>query len=343
MRVAIIGCGAVARYCHVPALRRIKGVTIAAVADPDQQSRERLGRATGAATHESAASVLARDDVDAAIICVPPQMHADVAVKVAQSGRAFYLEKPVATSAADARRVVAEAARAEVPAAVGFNRRAHPLYERARALLADGALGQVRSVHTVFSESVPADGMPEWKRTRATGGGALLDLASHHFDLLRWLLGREIETVTARLESVMTEGDSASVSLSLSGGETAQCFFSLRSVPADTVELIGDLATLRLDRHEARLSMMLPRRFGYGARERRVGGGLRDAGWRLRRVARPAEDPSYYRALDAFVAQARGERGPLASLDDGTRSLAAVLAAERSAGTGVTVALAEPL
>lgn len=342
MKVAIIGCGAVARYCHAPALQRIKGVTIAAVADPDQTSRERLGRATGAALHESAASVLARDDIDAAIICVPPGMHADVAVEVAKSGRAFYLEKPVATSADDARRVVAEAARSGVPAAVGFNRRAHPLYERARALVAGGALGQVHSVHTVFSEPAPVDGLPEWKRARATGGGALLDLASHHFDLLRWLLGREIESVTAHLESVITEGDSASVTAALSDGATAQCFFSLRSALADTVEIIGDLATLRIDRHEARLSSMLPRRFGYGARERRVGGGLRDAGWRLRRVVHPAEDPSYYRALDAFVSQVRGERAALASLDDGVRSLEAVLAAEKSASTGVTVAVADP-
>lgn len=342
MRVAIIGCGAVARYCHAPALRRIKGVTIAAVADPDRVSRERLGRATGAAPHESVASLLARDDVDAAIICVPSQLHADVAVEVAQSGRAFYLEKPVATSADDARRVIAEVARAEVAAAVGFNRRAHPLYERARALVADGALGEVHSVHTVFSEPAPVDGLPEWKRARATGGGALLDLASHHFDLVRWLLGREIETITARVESVITEGDSASVTVGLTGGATAQCFFSLRSALADTVEIIGDLRTLRIDRHEARLSSTVPRRFGYGARERRVGGGFRDGGWRLRRIVRPAEDPSYYRALEAFVMQARGERSALASLDDGVKSLLAVLAAEKSASAGATVVMADP-
>lgn len=337
MRIGIIGCGAVARYCHVPALERMKGITIVAAADPDESSSSQVARATGAAVHESAESLLARDDIHAVVISVPSHLHAAVAIAAANAGKAFYLEKPIATTMQDARDVCRAATDAGVAAAVGFNRRAHPLHVRARNLIAGGALGEVHSVHSVFSEPSPRDGMPGWKRARATGGGALLDLASHHVDLVRWLLGTEVCSVSATMKSAVTEDDSAAVSMTLAGGAQAQCFFSLRSAYADHVEIIGERATLRIDRHLATLSMMMAKRLGYGARKHSVGGGLADIGWRVRRVAHPAEDPSYFLALEAFASQVRGERGALASLEDGERSLAVVLAAEESARSGAPV------
>ena len=76
---------------------------------------------------------------------------------------------------------------------------------RARPLLQQGTIGRIRAVHTVFCEPVPiAETMPEWKRWRRSGGGVLLDLASHHIDLLRWFLDDEMATVEATIGSIET-------------------------------------------------------------------------------------------------------------------------------------------
>ena len=289
--------------------------------------------------HAEAGGVLADKSVDAVVIAVPTALHHAVARMAVNARKPFYLEKPVATTTDDARDLCALVDSSGLQAAVGFNRRAHPLYVRARELIGSGSVGKVHAVQTVFSEPTPKDGLPGWKRSRSTGGGVLLDLASHHIDLVRWLLSDEVVSVSAVAQSLESEGDVATINMSLCSGAHAQSFFSLRSAYADFVEIFGDRATIRIDRHLGKLTMMVPRKFGYGARRVTVSG-VTDIGWRVRRLARPAEDPSYLRALEAFVQQVRGERSPLASMIDGERSLAVVLAAEEAARSGSAVRIA---
>lgn len=340
MRIGIVGCGAIACHCHIPALKRISGVTLVAGADPVKESLERARRLIPMATHLRAEDLLQRDDIDAVVISVPTHMHAEVAVMAAVAGKHFYLEKPIAADAAEASRIIEAAARSGVTSAVGFNRRLHPLYEKARELLATRRLGTVRAVQTVFSEPVSVDGIPEWKKRRATGGGVLLDLASHHVDLVRWLLGDEIARVSASLASESSDDDSASVHLVMRSGVEVQSFFSFRAGYADFVELICERGTLRVDRHAAHLTMHAPRRMGYGSRRAWVVPDPANLNWRMRRLVRPAEDPSYHRALTAFVRQIEGGAARSASLADGMRSLEVVLAAEESVRTGRPVSLA---
>ena len=340
MRVGLLGCGAVVRFCHLPALERIRDVRVVAAADPDPAA---LDRACGIArrhlaTYARADDLLAREDVDAVVISVPTHLHADVAVAAIAAGKHVYLEKPIAASAADARRVAEAAQAAGVVGAIGFNRRSHPLYEQARALLRSGRIGRVHAVQSVFAEL--AHDMPAWKRARCTGGGVLLDLASHHVDLVRWFLDDEVAEATASVASHVTEQDSAHVHLVMRGGATVQSFFSFRAELADSLEFFGERGTLRVDRHRLRLTLSVARRFGYGARLSWVPPTSAIAASRLRRLVRPGEDPSYRRALRAFALAVRGGTATLPSLGDGVRSLDVVMAAEESARTGSSIRLA---
>lgn len=330
MRVGIIGCGAVARYCHVPALLRIRGVTIAAVADPDETHRNRVAASTRSPAFNSAESLLADASVDAVVICTPPHTHAIIGKMAARAGKAIYLEKPIATSLSDARDLSRSAAEAGVRAVIGFNRRNHPLYTRARRMIERGDIGRVCALQTIFCEPAPKDGMPAWKEKRATGGGALLDLASHHVDIVRWLTGSDISTVSAQLESRESEHDSASMQFTLENGITAQSFVSFRAGYAERVNVTGTEGSLEIDRHRASLTLQASRRFGYGARRRLTLPSMTDVTWKARRIVAPAHDPSYHRALSAF---ANGGDG-LASLHDGEMSLTAIVAAEKSAFSG---------
>jgi predicted dehydrogenase len=336
VKLGLLGCGSVACWIHLPALRRIPGAALAAAADPDPAARARAGRVTPVPIYERADQLLEREDIEAVLICAPSHLHAELAIAVADAGKHFYLEKPLATTALDAGRVLDATARAGVAGAIGFNRRLHPLYQQARELLAGGCIGRIRAAQTAFCEPTALDALPQWKRCRATGGGALLDLASHHIDQLRWLLGDEVGVIAASLRSELSEDDTARVELSMESGVEVQGFFSFRAGLADYLEFIGERGTLRVDRYSPSLTLRLGRRLGYGVRRRWVGPSPAGAAWRLARLLRPSVDPSYRRSLRAFVELAHGGPSRTASLLDGLRSLEAVLAAEDSARRGET-------
>ncbi len=328
MRLGLLGCGSVAYWLHLPALRGIPDATLVAAADPDAAARKRFARASGVTACERAEDLLGRGDIDAVLICAPTHLHASLACAAAAAGKHFYLEKPIATSVDDARHLVATAAQAGVTSAIGFNRRHHPLFERARVLLMEGIIGRVHAVQTTFCEPSPPDGMPEWKRRRATGGGVLLDLASHHLDQVRWMLATEVDVVSASVLSEATEHDGARLELTTDGGAAIQSFFSFRAGPDEQMTFIGERGTLRLDRHAATLALSRKRGRGYGASHRRVAHSPALLKWRLERIWRRSADPSDHRALLAFVERVRGGRPGTATLHDGVRSLEAVVAAE---------------
>jgi len=334
LKFGLIGCGAVASWCHLPALRRLRNVTVVAAADPDAGALARMKQQFRGDTHVAYQELLARPDIDAVVISVPPAHHAAVACAAAAARKAFYLEKPIAVSQAEAREVAAAVSSSGVATAMGFNRRLHPLYRQAKGLIQDGAIGRVRFVHSAFCEPAPSQGLPQWKLNRASGGGVLLDLASHHVDLLRWFLGEEVASVEATVTSEGSEQDGAQVRLAMRGGVQAQGSYSFRAGYADYLEFVGDRGGLRVDRHRATLGLRQVRAAGYGSRTIRPLPSPEVAAWWVRRLVRRFEDPSYFHALQAFTRQLEGGPQLLATLDDGARSLEVILGAEESARIG---------
>lgn len=323
VRVGVIGCGAIATAVHLRVLRGLRGVRVTALADPSAEARARGGRLLrGAALLADAEELLARGDVDAVVVAAPSGLHAALAVATLRSGRHLYLEKPIATTIHDGRRVATAARESAVVAAIGFNWRFQPLVVRARELLRSNSIGRVRSVDTAFCE--PAD-VPGWKARRSAGGGALLDLGSHHFDLIHWLLDARVERAEAVLTSSVSEHDSAHVTLHLDRNRLAVCHFSLRADRAHRLEFTGERGVLRIDRIARSLSLAGPR-----ARTT----SLATLAWRARSMVRPWSEPSWRNALSTFVARIRGAEVEVPTFDDGLRSLEVVVAAERAAGVG---------
>ena len=325
---------------HLPLLRRAHGVTLVGVADPSPEARERAHRIGGVDTVADPVELIGRENVSAVVICARTDRHAELALAAAESGKHFYLEKPIATSLEDGRRVVEAARRAGVLGMVGFNHRFHPLHVRARTLLGGGAIGTVEAVQTSFCEPVAVGSMPEWKRFRATGGGVLLDLASHQVDLVRWFLGDELERVEASVTSRLTEDDVARVGLRTVRGVTVAGFFSFRAGRGDHIRFFGEHGVLHLDRYAPRLELVRTRTDVGAVRRRRIPPLWASSSWQARKLARPAYEPSYRRSLEAFIEALRGGKPELPSLEDGLRSLEVVLAAEASSRVGEPVSVA---
>jgi predicted dehydrogenase len=344
LAIAVVGCGDVARTVHLPVLRAIPGVRIAALADPDPARRSTAHAVVpDARVYDSAEALLRDGGADAVVVAAPTAAHADLAVSVLGSSKHLYLEKPIATTLPDARRVLDAWHRAGRVGMTGFNYRANPLIEAAHAHLRAGAIGRIVALRTVFSTYAPDDRRPDaWRRTRASGGGALLDLASHHVDLVRWLSGEEIVRVSAHVRSHRAEDDTATLLLELSGGSTADVLVSLTSGEDDRVEIYGDAGRLVVDRYRSHSARVEPLRAGASplARATRLASSVRALPYALAKRRSVAHEPSFAGALRTFVECVRDGRQARPDLADGAASLAVVLAAVDAARTGAAVAVA---
>lgn len=331
IRVAIAGCGSVARQVHLPILASDPRAQIVAIADASSSALAAAEAiAPNAAAHDDYQETIARDDVDAVVICLPTGMHAEAAVAALERGRHVYVEKPIATTRADADRVLRAWQSAGVVGMVGFNYRCHPLYADLKARVQAGAIGRVQHVRTTFT-TAPHQ-LPGWKQQRATGGGSLLDQASHDVDLVRFLLGDDIAEVSADVQSRHSEDDHAALQLWTTGGVTVQMLVGFGSVDEATFEAYGEGGKLSVSRYGSlrvehqgggaqgpigRLLQALPTPRGLALQ------------WRRRRS--PFKEPSFAAALGHFIEALRGEAAGSPDLADGYHSLAVVLAAEEAA------------
>jgi len=340
IRIGVLGCGSIGRAAHLRSLAGSAGAEVVAIADADAANLAAARRlAPGAKPAADYADVLAEPHVDAVVIALPPAIHADAAVAALQQGKHVYVEKPLATTVADAARVITTWQGSGLTGMMGFNYRFNPIVRQARSRIAAGAVGQPIAVRTVFA--TPRRSMPSWKQQRGTGGGALLDLAVHHIDLVRFLLDAEVTKVSAEIRSTSSDQDTAFLQLCLTNGVTAQSVCSLSAIDEDRIEVYGSTAKITIDRYGSLRAEETPPR-ARGALSGAVAHLLAEIGaapYAFQKRKAPLHDPSFPAAMDAFVRAVRDRETATPSLGDGFRAVAVIEAAELSASSGRAVPL----
>jgi predicted dehydrogenase len=344
--VGIVGCGFVTESRHLPALARVRELRVEAIADVSPGARSRVAARFGIRrTYADAAELVADPAVDLVAVCVPAAAHAELALAALAAGRHVLVEKPLALSLGEADRLVDAAAAAAGVALVGFNLRWHRLVRQARQALAAGALGRVTAVVSTFTDSRAAEpDLPAWRTRRELGGGALLDKGIHHLDLWRFLLGEELDEVFASSRSGAGDDETVVVSARLGSGAVATLVASDRTAVANELRLYGDAGSLVLDCYRSD-GLALARRDELpgapGTRLRRLAGSLAGLVGHADEIRRGGVFDASYEAQWRHIARAAaGLEPPGCTFEDGRRTLAAAIAAERSAELGEPVAVA---
>ena len=191
---------------HFPGLALQPRLVIAAdtAADRAQFAKDELGYAE---VTEDWKEVLSHPGVDAVSITVPNYLHREMAVAAAQSGKHFWVEKPVGRSSVETADIGEAAKRAGVMTAVGFNYRHAPAVQRACELVRSGALGRVVHARGMFLNDHAADprGALSWRFERERSGyGVTGDLLSHVVDLLQYIIG-DIAEVNSMMATTIAE------------------------------------------------------------------------------------------------------------------------------------------
>ena len=204
MRVGVIGAGAVLQVAHLPVLKKLKGIEVAALADTDLAKARALASRHGIpSVYDDIEELLRHEPVDALLICTPNHLHESHVVTALSAGAHVLVEKPLALTAASAQRIVRQAERSDKVVMVGMNHRYRQDAQAIRSFVQSGELGEIDSVRAGWHMARPTRAGLGWRQRREeSGGGAMFDLGLTLIDLCIWLAGNPAPTrVSASIES----------------------------------------------------------------------------------------------------------------------------------------------
>ena len=324
----MIGVGLMGRRHAENLARRIEYARLVAVTDADRSTSDRVAAELGAKSCESVNALLALDDVRAIVIVSPARFHVAHAIAAAGAGKDVFVEKPIATTLAEADRAIAAAREAGVSLQVGFQRRYDTPYVEARNVVSSGALGRPLFYRGINRDREAPVGAPGSLATN----DIITESAIHDLDGARWMMADEVAGVRASLATI---GDNA-------------------STPAPNLAMVE----LRFARGAvAHVEAMRGARYGYDIRSEvmcETGavfvGGFAQTMLTVMRGDERRDDlypgfleryaDAYLAEMRDFVAAVRDRRPPAVAGEDGRAALAIALAAGRAAATSTEVALA---
>ena len=197
IRFGVLGAGRIGQV-HAKAIATVPGAQFVALAEPVAAVAEQV-RDNYGCDLRSIDQIAAADDIDAVVICTPTDTHADLIEQFCRAGKAVFCEKPIDLDLARVRACLDIVAKTNGTLMLGFQRRFDPDFNALKTAIDDGRIGEVEMV-TLTSRDPGAPPLDYIDRS----GGIFRDMTIHDFDVARWMLGEEVETVYATA-SVLTD------------------------------------------------------------------------------------------------------------------------------------------
>ncbi|WP_010543041.1 Gfo/Idh/MocA family oxidoreductase [Sphingomonas elodea] len=225
MRIALAGAGAFGEK-HLDGLKRIDGVEITSIISRTADQAAAVAEKYGAKHHSTElADALARDDVDAVILCTPTQMHAEQAIACMNAGKHVQVEIPLADSWADSQAVLAKQQETGLVCMVGHTRRFNPSHQWVHNRITAGELAvQQMDVQTYFfrRKNINAKGQP-----RSWTDHLLWHHAAHTVDLFAYQAGKIVQAHAVQGPIHPELGIAMDMSIQLKSESGAICTLSL--------------------------------------------------------------------------------------------------------------------
>ncbi|GGB33606.1 inositol 2-dehydrogenase [Roseibium aquae] len=246
LKVALLGAGRIGKV-HAKAVATTDDVELVAVADAFEEAATALATAYGARV-ASVADIEDAQDVDAVIICTPTDTHADLIESFARVGKAIFCEKPIDLSLDRVKTCLSVVERTGAVLMLGFNRRFDPHFQAVKAAIDSGQIGDVEMVQITSRD--PGAPPPSYI---TSSGGIFRDMTIHDFDMARFLLGEEVDSVYAVASNLVDpeigklgDFDSASIVLTTASGKQASISNSRRATYGydQRIEVHGSLGAV---------------------------------------------------------------------------------------------------
>jgi inositol 2-dehydrogenase len=327
--VGVIGLGRMGRVYASYVASQIEGADLVAVADSSAEARAAFSSTT---TYADYHDLLGNPNVQGVIIATPTSTHEAVVIAAAQAGKAIFCEKPTALTLAATDNMIAAVEKQGVLFQVGFMRRFDKHYAAAYARIQAGAIGTPIVARSIGRD--PFRTSLEFANPDISGG-LIVDMAIHDFDIVRWMMGADIERVyteAATLKYPELQGvgdvDNAMINLRFVGNQvgnievsrTAGYGYDIRATVVGTegtleIGYLQETAVLLLNKSGSQHDIVpyFQERFG----------------------------PAYTAQIVHFVECLRAGKAPSVNQIDARAALQGALAATRSQHEGRVVALSE--
>lgn len=338
LRAGVIGCGAISDRLHVPDYVHAPETELVALCDMNKAAAHDVAQrwAPEAQVYTDYKKMLAEANLDCVTITLPNKLHAPVTIDVLKAGCHALVEKPMATSMAECKKMCQAAKTAKKLLLVNQCQRLVPAHQKAKEVLDSGLLGKILYVTAMFGHEGPEEWSPsgKWffdaKRARF---GAMADLGVHKADLVRYLASKEIAEIsgyTACLEKKGSVEDNFASSFKFSDGTlgTLGASWTVKGLGADYIMF-----------HCAKGSLYLQ-----VDPERPLLAGLHHPQGQIN-FEIPPSDKRYPDSwgLDVsghFARACLKKEKPFCTGEEGMKSLQVILAGEKSALTGKSVKVA---
>lgn len=191
VKIGIIGCGGIANAKHMPSLKAIENVQMVAFCDIIEERAQKAAAEYGtpdAKVYTDYKELLKDPEIEVVHVLTPNREHADISIDALHAGKHVMCEKPMAKTAADARRMYQAAKESGKKLTIGYQHRHKPQSLYAKEYIDNGSLGEIYYANCL---AIRRRGTPNWGvflDEEAQGGGPIIDIATHSLDLTLYLM-----------------------------------------------------------------------------------------------------------------------------------------------------------
>ena len=191
LRIGIIGCGGIANGKHMPSLKAVNRADMVAFCDIVEERAIQAAKEYGtpdAKVYTDYKELLKDETIDVVHVCTPNRSHADITIDALHAGKHVMCEKPMAKTAADARRMVEAAKETGKKLTIGYQHRHKPASQYVKSCIERGDLGDI---YYAKAFAIRRRGTPNWGvflNEYEQGGGPLIDIGTHSLDVTLYLM-----------------------------------------------------------------------------------------------------------------------------------------------------------
>lgn len=222
--IGVVGLGRLG-YIHARNVQKTSKARLVAVCDQQEDLGKTIASELSCRNYTSIQDMLEDKDIDAVCVATPTALHVEPVTTIAQAAKPIFCEKPLASTIADTKKLIEVIRRAGIKCQIGFQRRFDGPHAEAEKMIREGAIGKPVFINACSRDPFPP---PPWALDPSKGGGLYVDFLLHDFDMARFLMKDEIDTVYADETNLVVDGqgierfaDNAIVTLRFKGGALA--------------------------------------------------------------------------------------------------------------------------
>lgn len=254
LNFALVGCGRIAkRHSELLGFQKVPNARLAAVCDVNPERSRAIGEQFHVPSYTEMHDMMRKENIDVVVVLTESGLHAEHVVALAPHKKHIMVEKPMALTLADADRMIAACDQAGIHLFVVKQNRFNVPIMKLREMVESGRFGKLvlGTVRVRWCRTQAYYDQDDWRGTWAMDGGVLTNQASHHIDMLEWMMG-EVESVYALSATALVNievEDTAVVSLRFRNGALGVIEATTATRPKDlegSISILGEKGTVEI-------------------------------------------------------------------------------------------------